>query len=410
MKTPTSFPYKVEALAGWRGVIYENTYEKNGTTYKGYRLVYRSGEGRKTLGFESIEAALEGAKDLLRKLSKAEPGAVVLANGQGVRYQQAMESLSELPDAPAINIMAADYVSARKVFGNAPNPPSMRELAEFYAQRRGLNLPARTVAEAVSEMLKVKQADGLSERHIEDLKNRLARFGKDFQCQIADLDGPSIAEWLRRLGLSPRSQNNFRGAIQTLMAFAKSCGYLPRDWNEIDAVPTAKNKKGKVEIFSKNEIVKLLATANTKRYQKLAAFIAIGAFAGLRSAELERLTWAKVNLETGYITIDASIAKTNSRRVVPIQPNLAKLLNPIAQKQGKVSAYAHVTPHIMELAKAAGVEWKQNALRHSYASYRLAVTQDAAKVALEMGNSPQMIQQHYRELVTPEQGREWFTV
>jgi hypothetical protein len=38
----------------------------------------------------------------------------------------------------------------------------------------------------------------------------------------------------------------------------------------------------------------------------------------LRSAEIERSDWSKVDLENGYITIDASTAKTNSRRLLPI--------------------------------------------------------------------------------------------
>jgi len=45
--------------------------------------------------------------------------------------------------------------------------------------------------------------------------------------------------------------------------------------------------------------------------------------------------------------------------------------------------------------------WKHNALRHSFNSYRVAETQDVAKVSLEAGNSPQMISKHYRELVRP---------
>jgi hypothetical protein len=44
------------------------------------------------------------------------------------------------------------------------------------------------------------------------------------------------------------------------------------------------------------------------------------------------------------------------------------------------------------------VEWKHNALRHSFCSYRLADVKSAAEVALVAGNSPQMIFQHYREL------------
>jgi hypothetical protein len=58
----------------------------------------------------------------------------------------------------------------------------------------------------------------------------------------------------------------------------------------------------------------------------------------------------------------------------------------------------------------AKVEWKPNALRHSFISYRLAEIQDVNRVALEAGTSPQMIFRHYRELATPEQARTWFAI
>jgi integrase len=54
----------------------------------------------------------------------------------------------------------------------------------------------------------------------------------------------------------------------------------------------------------------------------LITFLTIGAFAGLRTAEIERLDWSKIDFKSNFITVDASIAKTNSRRLIPIQPNL----------------------------------------------------------------------------------------
>jgi hypothetical protein len=54
--------------------------------------------------------------------------------------------------------------------------------------------------------------------------------------------------------------------------------------------------------------------------------------------------------------------------------------------------------------------WKHNALRHSFISYRVAQTQNVAQVALEAGNSPQMIFQHYRELVRPKEAKRWFSI
>jgi hypothetical protein len=61
-------------------------------------------------------------------------------------------------------------------------------------------------------------------------------------------------------------------------------------------------------------------------------------------------------------------------------------------------------------AQGAKIKWKQNALRHSFISYRLAEIQDVNRVALEAGNSTQMIFRHYRELATPQQAKTWFAI
>jgi len=49
--------------------------------------------------------------------------------------------------------------------------------------------------------------------------------------------------------------------------------------------------------------------------------------------------------------------------------------------------------------------WPKNGLRHSFASYRLAATHDAPRLASELGHTtPQLLYSTYRELVLPEQG------
>ncbi len=61
-------------------------------------------------------------------------------------------------------------------------------------------------------------------------------------------------------------------------------------------------------------------------------------------------------------------------------------------------------------ADAPEFKWKHNALRHSFISYRVAETQDVAKVSLEAGNSPQIIFKNYRELVQPKEAKAWFAI
>ncbi len=82
----------------------------------------------------------------------------------------------------------------------------------------------------------------------------------------------------------------------------------------------------------------------------------------------------------------------------------------------KVLNYHHVGKEIIRLLKEINktaetpLEWSNNALRHSYISYRTSTVQDVAKVALEAGNSPAMIFKNYRELVADEAAVAWFNV
>ncbi len=52
-------------------------------------------------------------------------------------------------------------------------------------------------------------------------------------------------------------------------------------------------------------------------------FLAIGAFAGLRTAEIHRLDWGHVDFGEGYIEVTARNAKVRGRRrLVPMTENL----------------------------------------------------------------------------------------
>jgi hypothetical protein len=54
--------------------------------------------------------------------------------------------------------------------------------------------------------------------------------------------------------------------------------------------------------------------------------------------------------------------------------------------------------------------WPNNALRHSFGSYHLAHFKDAPALALQMGNSPDVIFRHYRELVKPKEAKRYWQI
>jgi integrase len=196
----------------------------------------------------------------------------------------------------------------------------------------------------------------------------------------------------------------------------------------MDAVPVAKEESGAIEIFTPAELRELLATASVD----MIPFLTIGAFAGVRHAEIQRLDWKDVRFDAGIIEIHAGNAKTATRRTVPILPNLRAWLElalsklPEEQrKSGPVCPFANVTDQIVSLLtkinhkRADGtpdgqevkeLNWKHNGLRHSFISYRVAAIKNVAQAALEAGNSPAMIFSNYRELVTPRDARGWFAI
>ena len=153
---------------------------------------------------------------------------------------------------------------------------------------------------------------------------------------------------------------------------------------------------------------KLLAAASAEFLPS----IVLGAFAGLRSAEIKRLTWDDIRLADRHIVVGKDKAKTASRRIVPVWENCAAWLAPYAGHAGAVwgGGYSRFYDEQKRAAKEAGIDWKRNGLRHSYASYRFAQTMDAGRVAGELGNSAAVVHRHYRELVTPKAGEEWFAM
>ena len=195
--------------------------------------------------------------------------------------------------------------------------------------------------------------------------------------------------------------------------------------NPVEGVERVKVNGRDVEIFTPIEIARLLEAAR-ENFPDFLPCLAIGAFGGLRSAEIERLEWSDIHLAEKFIVVGASKAKTASRRIVPIHDNLAAWLTPYSGKQGKVWPGDSVAFYKQQSAVSAAtavegdaeqnisaqkpVKWKSNGLRHSFASYRFALTNDAGRVAGELGNSAAVVHKHYRELVKPADAERWFNV
>lgn len=294
-----------------------------------------------------------------------------------------------------------EWADARKLLGPGIIG-SAKSLADALHGIQEINTKA-----AVLKFVEAKERAGLSKRHVGTMRNLLEPFYRKFHDRsLSQIALSEVEAHVIKAKGGARTKNNLIATLKTFFTWAQKHGHLRQDRpTAADTLTKVREPMKTPEIFTVDEMTAILKATEPE----MVPYMAIGAFAGLRSAEIEKLDWSAIDFGTGYIRIAWDIAKTRQRRLVPIPANLTAWIQPVRKESGPVVP-RNLRERIQAIGKRAGVPWKSNGLRHSFGSYRLAEVQDAAKVSLEMGNSPQMLFKHYRELVTPEQAKEWFTI
>lgn len=359
-------------------------------------LVWRSTlADAKIAADEAIEKILDGNAEVLQ-----------LKAADAQTYRRAVRNLDGLD--VKLDEVARQYADAkRKLAGRA----ELGECVNDWLKRHDVRLPKKSFADAFADCLANQKTDGKNIYRINTLAAIFRRFDRDNPAILmADIAPDLISAWLVGLGLSERTRKNYRDAIGFLCRWAAMRGYLTRGTNWLEGVQKYKaSGEGEIEIYTPDEMVKMLAKAD----DSLVPFVAIQAFAGLRHAEAAKLDWQEIKISAdgeSFIEVRKSKSKMKVRRTPPILPNLKAWLLPLHKERGAVCPFVNTTKQLLKLAADAGVTSKRNGLRHSFISYRVAAIADVPRVADEAGNSPQVIRQHYLRRVTPAQAREWFTI
>ena len=376
-----------------------------------YRVVYyikttvdgKEVSKRHRLNFSDLQEATNQAEAKASWLSRLDGDALQFSGRDRHIYARALDAVKEF-DVP-LDTVASEYADARKVLDGVP----LIDAVSFYSRHHGKGIKRKSVTLAVDEMIERKTTKGVSKLYLDDLRYRLGVFKEAFHCDVSAITPDDAAVFFDGLKLSPRSHNNFLCALRTFFRFAQKHDWLSKEVDLLSRVEKRNGKPTPVEIFTPFELSALLKHASPQ----VAPCIALSAFAGLRAEEIMRLDWQDVERRPGFIEVAAHKAKTATRRIVPISDNLSRWLA-IAPRSSSERVWPHSKAYFFEALRTAAdnarIKWKQNALRHSFISYRLAEIQDVNHIALEAGNSPQMIFRHYRELATPQQAKTWFAI
>ena len=315
---------------------------------------------------------------------------------------------AEFPEA--LRVMAqecASRLSEYKKAGSDSPPLTIKDATDYLIAHLKASEKSCSAVQLVKELVAAKEKDGASQRHVDDLRSRLNIFAEKFNGQpVATITSAEIDDWLRSLNVSPVTRNHYRRLIVLAFNFAVQRKYATD--NPAEKTAKAKEGGGNIGILTVAQAARLLE----KSTPDVLPYIAIGSFAGLRRAEIERLDWSEIDFDSGLIEVTAKNAKTARRRHVTMQPNLREWLLPLRKHKGNVTPGENFRQLFDQARVAAGIdEWPDNALRHSFASYHLAHFRDAKALALEMGHTNEdMIFTNYRQLVKPKEAERYWSI
>jgi len=302
-------------------------------------------------------------------------------------------------------------------------------LAAIRARHHENETNAITVADAV-EAFKQYKTGRVGKRQADDIKNHLARFAKDFGTRaVKSVTTPEIESWLGSLRsrknpdklpvppfVGPIARNAYR---MTLYGFFKHGANPSRGWcpqNPVAAIEAEKVATTEPQAYTPQDAAKIMQAALDLDSPLLPA-LALGMFAGLRPSELEILDLSAIDLTAEDFRVpgvkpNGEKTKTGAR-IAPLLPACKAWFAAQPRRTGFAmfsesrKDQSREMRRILAAARVAGIH---DGPRHSFVSYRTAATRDVARVADEVGNSPNVIKTYYRKIVTEAAAAKFFAI
>lgn len=241
-----------------------------------------------------------------------------------------------------------------------------------------------------------RERDGLRRRTLEQYQQHLARLTSALPgARVQDVTAERLLQWLSAEGIAGRTRANYRTSLGAFFAWAVRLGYCRG--NAAGAIGAPRRDETIPGILTVQQTTALLDAAEAGE-PAVVPYLALGLFAGIRPAELALLDWGDVHAD--HVLIGPTVAKTRQQRLVEHTPNLPAWIARYRAK-GPVLTLSpwKLYKSLGRAATAAEMRLPHNAARHSFASYHLALYQDAPRTAHQLGHrAPDMLYRHYRAL------------
>lgn len=224
--------------------------------------------------------------------------------------------------------------------------------------------------------------------------------------QVREIEADTIRAWLNEISCAPTTKAKWLRYAKLVVGRAMKEGYTDR--NVFELVRAPKSTKAPVTYLTPAASHGLLTAATVEDLP----VVALGLFAGLRpEAELAKCVWSDFDWERLEIHIAKDRTKTGRHRIVPMEPALIAWLDHAGarDREGPVIVPG-LRKRMVRARVAAGIQWVPDLPRHTYATMWLALHQDKARLAEQMGNSEKIIDQHYRFPISKSVAAEFWAI
>ena len=213
--------------------------------------------------------------------------------------------------------------------------------------------------------------------------------------RMRSITSQECAEYLQEAFNTPSQRNKARLILSGVFSTAVKRGWCAE--NPVLKVEPERIVEKRIEPLNKEEIERLMKTAESYHNGSCLAATAIMLYAGVRPNETERLHWEDVRMDNGVIYISPQHSKTGGARCVTIHPPLVKILHGMQKAPNAPICPPNWRKRWAGLHKAAGfTTWQPDVLRHTFATQHLATFRSYTELQLEMGHrSAELLRTRY---------------
>ncbi len=297
-----------------------------------------------------------------------------------------------------------------------PIGTNLADVVSFYLSHQNTTIGQKSVSEVLEEFLREKLQVGRSKNYERNMRKTFTKFlkltGSDLK--IGEITRRQISDYVyvTHGHLSNVSKKNILTNLSVVLNFAVKRDYLQT--NPVEKIDRPTIPFVKPSVMAPANFEKLLRQCHRKKWHdRLVIFVLVG-FCGIRTEEASRLKWTNLDYDRKIVEVPASVAKKASFRNNVIPPNAMEWLELVRDKRRKGPLTGkNWQTRLRNAVVSSKIAYEKNSIRHSFCSYALSSkTWNLYDVVQMMGHggSPTMIFSHYRNVVSEEDGKRWFSI